>query len=145
MAVSLNDERVQNASPTKLRVIKTHLAARYVPYCENSRYLIVVRDPKEILVSSYHFTAGVAGPLMPKPDVWFALFLTRTFPLSFGSTWAEHTAGYWALRHRPNVLVLRFRTRSATCRRGAAGGRRAGCAVDERRDERGGRTSTFST
>ena len=108
MAVSLNDERVQNASPTKLRVIKTHLAARYVPYDEHSRYLIVVRDPKEVLVSSYHFTDGVAGPLMPKPDVWLELFLTRRFPLSFGSTWAEHTAGYWALRHRPNVLVLLF-------------------------------------
>ncbi len=107
MAVPLDDERVRNASPTHLRVIKTHLAARYVPYHESARYLVVVRDPKEILVSSYHFAAGAAGPLMPTFDVWFELFLTR-FPLGFGSTWAEHTAGYWAQRHRPNVLVLMF-------------------------------------
>jgi len=108
MAVSLEDKRVQEASPTKLRVIKTHLAARYVPYNEKARYLVVIRDPKEILVSSYHFAGGAAGPLMPKPDVWFELFLTNRFPLNFGSTWAEHTAGYWAQRHRPNVRVLLF-------------------------------------
>jgi hypothetical protein len=108
MAVSLDDNRVQNASPTHLRVIKTHLSARYVPYNRSARYLVVVRDPKEILVSSYYFAGGAAGPLMPNPDVWFQLFLTRRFPLNFGSTWAEHTAGYWALRHEPNVLLLPF-------------------------------------
>jgi hypothetical protein len=108
MAVSIDDRRVQDASPTHLRIVKTHLAARYVPYDERARYLVVVRDPKEILVSSYHFTRGVAGPLMPAPDVWLELFLTKRFPLNFGSTWAEHTAGYWAIKDRPNVLVLLF-------------------------------------
>jgi hypothetical protein len=109
ISVSLSDTRVQAASPTHLRVIKTHLAARHVPWSDAARYLVVVRDPKEILVSSYHFAAGAAGPLMPKLEVWFELFLTPEFPLSFGSTWAEHTAGYWALRDKPNVLVLLFR------------------------------------
>jgi len=108
ISVPLEDTRVRDASPTKLRVIKTHLAARYVPYDDSARYLVVLRDPKEIFVSSYHFVAGVAGPLMPKPDAWFELFLTKRFPLNFGSTWAEHTAGYWAMRHRPNVRVLLF-------------------------------------
>ncbi len=108
MAIPLTDRRVQEASPTKLHVIKTHLAAHYVPFSDQAHYLVVIRDPKEILVSSYHFARGVAGPLMPKPDVWFELFLTKRFPLNFGSTWAEHTAGYWALRQKPNVLVLLF-------------------------------------
>jgi hypothetical protein len=109
ISVSLSDERVQQASPTGLRVIKTHLSARYVPYSEKARYLIVVRDPKEIFVSSYFFAGGAAGPIMPKPDVWFELFLTDKFPFNFGNTWAEHTASYWALRDRPNVLILLFR------------------------------------
>ena len=108
MAVSLDDRRVQKASPTSLRIIKTHLPVRYVPYRESARYLVVVRDPKEIFVSSYHFARGAAGPLMPRPEVWFDLFLTKRFPLNFGGTWAEHTAGYWALRHKPNVRVLLF-------------------------------------
>jgi Sulfotransferase domain len=109
MVIPLSDRRVQEASPTHLRIIKTHLSAHHVPYSEEARYLIVVRDPKEILVSSYHFAGGAAGPLMPKPDVWFELFLTERFPLNFGNTWAEHTASYWALREKPNVLVLLFR------------------------------------
>jgi hypothetical protein len=108
MSVPLDDRRVQEASPTNLRVIKTHLSAHNVPYSEQARYLVVVRDPKEIFVSSYHFARGAAGPLMPTPHVWFELFLKPNFPLNFGNTWAEHTASYWALRHKPNVLVLAF-------------------------------------
>jgi Sulfotransferase domain len=108
MAVSLDDRRVQEASPTKLRVIKTHLSAYNVPLSDQARYLVVVRDPKEIFVSSYHFASGAAGPLMPTSDVWLELFLTPKFPLNFGSTWAEHTASYWALKDKPNVLVLSF-------------------------------------
>jgi hypothetical protein len=109
IAISIDDERVQKASPTGLRVVKTHLAADFVPYSEAARYLVVVRDPKEIFVSSYFFAAGAAGPIMPSPAVWFELFLTDKFPLNFGRTWAEHTAGYWALKDKPNVLVLSFR------------------------------------
>jgi hypothetical protein len=109
VAVDLGDERVQQASPTQLRVIKTHLSARHVPYSDEARYLIVVRDPKEVFVSSYHFAAGAAGPLMPQASVWYELFLADKFPLDFGNTWAEHTASYWALKEKPNVLVLSFR------------------------------------
>jgi len=108
LSIPLDDYCVRDASPTKLRVIKTHLAARFVPYDEQARYLVVVRDPREIFVSSYHFAAGVAGPLMPTLETWLELFLTQDFPFNFGSTWAEHAAGYWALRDKPNVLVLFF-------------------------------------
>jgi len=108
ISISIDDQRVQQASPTGLRVIKTHLAADFVPYSEDARYLIVVRDPKEVFVSSYFFAAGAAGPIMPSPAVWFDLFLTEKFPLNFGKTWAEHTAGYWALKDKPNVLLLSF-------------------------------------
>jgi hypothetical protein len=109
VAVDIGDERVQQASPTHLRVIKTHLSARNVPYSEEARYLIVIRDPKEIFVSSYHFAAGAAGPIMPQVGVWYELFLADKFPIDFGNTWAEHTASYWALKDKPNVLVLSFR------------------------------------
>lgn len=108
ISISIDDERVQKASPTGLRIIKTHLAADFVPYSKEARYLIVVRDPKEVFVSSYFFAAGAAGPIMPRPAVWFELFLTEKFPLNFGKTWAEHTAGYWALKNEPNVLLLSF-------------------------------------
>jgi hypothetical protein len=105
-SVSLESTLVQNASPAHKRVIKTHLAANHVPYSEAAHYLTVVRDPKEVFVSSYHFCLGTYGPFMPDVDTWFELFLTEKFPMSSGSSWAEHTASYWALKDKPNVLIL---------------------------------------
>ena len=109
MSPRLDDTNVWRASPTGLRVVKTHLAARFVPYSEKAHYAVVIRDPKDVFVSSYFFAGGAAGPMMPTPDVWFELFISGRFPLDFGSSWAEHTAGYWAMRDRPNVLVQLFR------------------------------------
>jgi aryl sulfotransferase len=109
MSIDLENPVVQRLSPTGLRVIKTHLKAEHVPFSRNAKYLVVIRDPKEVFVSSYYFIRGVAGPLMPTPEVWLELFLDNCFPLNFDSNWAEHTAGYWALRHEPNVLILPFR------------------------------------
>ncbi len=108
-SIPLKSDLVQSLSPERKRVIKTHLAASYVPYSESAHYLTVIRDPKEVFVSSYHFARGSYGPLTPSLDDWFDLFLTRDFPMSFGSTWAEHTASYWALRNKPNVKLFSFR------------------------------------
>jgi hypothetical protein len=107
-SVPLESTLIQKASPEHKRVIKTHLAAKYVPYSEAAQYLTVVRDPKEVFVSSYHFCLGTYGPLMPDFDAWFDLFLSEKFPMSSGGSWAEHTASFWALRDKPNVLVLFF-------------------------------------
>jgi hypothetical protein len=79
-------------SPTGLRVIKTHLGEAYVPRSNAARYVVVLRDPKEVLVSSYHFLApllGVADTLDPAD--WLDLFLTSR-----------------GLRDTPEVLVLFF-------------------------------------
>lgn len=107
-SIALESDLVQKTSPEHKRVIKTHLAAQWVPYNATAHYVVVIRDPKEVFVSSYHFACGSYGPLMPSLDAWFDLFFTRNFPLGCGSTWAEHTAGYWALRNKPNVAVIFF-------------------------------------
>jgi hypothetical protein len=44
---------------------------------------------------------------MPSVDTFFKLFCSDDF--MFGS-WAKSAAGYWAQRHRPNVLVLSFKS-----------------------------------
>jgi hypothetical protein len=44
---------------------------------------------------------------MPKVETWYRLFLSKNFMM--GGSWAENAAGYWAQRHRPNVLVLSFK------------------------------------
>ena len=106
--VPLDDSRVQQASPTKLRVIKTHLTVDNVPCNDQARYITVIRDPKDAFVSSYYFQAGIFGPLMPAVEDWLESFFSEYFPIGFGATWAQHTAGWWALRDKPNVLVVSF-------------------------------------
>ncbi|MCB9755730.1 MAG: sulfotransferase domain-containing protein [Myxococcales bacterium] len=103
--VDLEDPGPQRAAPTGMRVIKSHLPAGEVPYDPKARYVTIIRDPKEVLVSSYYFLLGQLGVLdrlSPQEYVEYSLQLDR-----LPSHWASHTASYWAWRARPNVY-LRF-------------------------------------
>jgi len=101
------DPHDANLSPTGLRVIKTHLAADHVPYSTESTYLTVLRDPKEVLVSSYYFLGGLLGMLSHVTiDDWFDLFARSD---AMAGRWARHTASFWAWRDRSNALVLGYR------------------------------------
>jgi hypothetical protein len=108
-AIPMDDPSVWMASPEHRRVIKTHFDWQLIPYSEEARYIAVIRDPKDIFVSSYFFfvKAGFLRAVMPSADLWYRLFLSDRFPL--GGSWAANTAGYWAQRHRPNVLILSFK------------------------------------
>jgi len=104
--IPLRDESVWRAAPTGLRVIKTHLESQYVPYSPAAKYIIIARDPKDVFISSYYFSAALLAPgTMVPVDEWLAAFLSDKF--QYGS-WAEQLAGYWAWRTRPNVLILNF-------------------------------------
>jgi hypothetical protein len=110
-AVPPTDDWARRASPTGLRVLKTHLALGVVPYTQDARYICVVRDPKDVFVSSYHFTKANAGAqLMPPPAEWLNVYLSPDTP--FGS-WAAHLASYWSARSRTNVLFLTYERMSA--------------------------------
>lgn len=104
--VALSDPAPREASPTGLRVIKTHLEPAYVPYDERATYLTVIRDPKEVLVSSYYFLGGIFGVLSHVTIAdWLDLFMQ---PGGLAEGWAAHTAGFWEWRTRPNVLVIGY-------------------------------------
>ncbi|MEO8393436.1 MAG: sulfotransferase domain-containing protein [Chloroflexota bacterium] len=95
-------------SPTGLRVIKTHLPAKSVPVNDAAKYITVIRDPKEVLVSLYHFAPqafAFMGIQPGTPEYWVEKFLKGQIP---GGWWAEHMAGWWALRDKPNVYVIPF-------------------------------------
>jgi hypothetical protein len=105
-AVPLDDDEPQRVAPTGLRVIKTHLALGRVQYSAAARYICVVRDPKDVFVSSYHFTRSMAmGRLMPSVAAWLDTYLSPDTALG---SWAEHVASYWRVRDRPNVLFLTY-------------------------------------
>jgi hypothetical protein len=108
-AIPLEDPSVWMASPEQKRVIKTHFNWELLPYSEDARYIMVIRDPKDVFVSNYFFLKATAlGPAMPSAGTWFKLYLSENFPL--GGSWAVNAAGYWAQRHRPNVLILSFKS-----------------------------------
>jgi hypothetical protein len=105
-AVPLDDDAPRLAAPTGLKVIKTHLALGAVPYSPLARYVCVVRDPKDVFVSSYHFSRKTfLGPLMPRVTDWLDAYLSPSTPIG---SWAEHVASYWAVRDKPNVLFLTY-------------------------------------
>jgi hypothetical protein len=104
--VPLDDPTPLAQARTHKRVIKTHLALDVVPQHADARYLSVIRDPKEVFVSSYHFVRDIAlGPLMPSVETWLKCFLSPDF--MFGP-WAECVHSYWSQRERENLLVLFF-------------------------------------
>jgi hypothetical protein len=107
-AIPLEVPSVWMASPEHKRVIKTHLDWELIPYTREARYIAVIRDPKDVFVSNYHFVKGFAGPLMPPLETWYRVYLAGNCPL--GGSWAANAAGFWAQRHRPNVLVMSFKS-----------------------------------
>ncbi len=96
-----------------LQIVKTHLRQDQVPWSSEGRYVVVLRDPRDAVVSGYHFTRGVldamfAGPLTP--EQWLDAFLHSEFLMG---SWAAHVAGWWAVRDAPNVLLVTFREMKA--------------------------------
>ena len=106
-SIALTDQSIAERSPTGLRVIKTHLEAEFVPYSPAAKYIVVLRDPKEVFVSGYYFGHEIIEPAGMRFTVeqWLDLFCSDG--CIFGS-WAAHTAGWWAKRDLDNVLLLNY-------------------------------------
>jgi hypothetical protein len=108
-AIPLTQATDWQAAPERKRVIKTHFNWDLIPYSPEARYIAIIRDPKDVFVSSYFFLKdGVYGSAMPRLETWYRLYLSKNFMM--GGSWAVNAAGYWAQRHRSNVLVLSFKS-----------------------------------
>jgi hypothetical protein len=89
----------QGAQP---RAFKSHLSWELVP--KGARYIYVVRDPKDVVVSMYHF---MEGWWFEPESISLAVFAREQFlhvkrPTSY---WA-HVRSWWPHRPDPNVLFL---------------------------------------
>ncbi|XP_068103273.1 uncharacterized protein [Hyperolius riggenbachi] len=87
------------------RIIKTHLPISLLPKSlleKNVKVIYVARNPKDVVVSYYHFDK--MNQLHPDPGTW-ADYLERFMQgnAGFGSWWT-HVREWWDLRHQPNVL-----------------------------------------
>jgi len=84
------------------RAFKSHLSWELVP--KGARYIYVIRDPKDVVVSMYHF---MAGWWFETAAISLATFAREQFlhPKSPNAYWA-HIRSWWPHRHDPNVLFL---------------------------------------
>jgi len=106
LAVSLSAGYPRAQSKTGFRVIKTHSEAPTVPYDEQAKYICVVRDPKDVFVSSYFYVRSIIlGNLMPSVSTWLDIFLSDS---AMHGEWANFLQGYWQWRNHSNVLFLTF-------------------------------------
>ena len=106
--IALDDMSVAETSPTGLRVIKSHLEAEFVPYTSEARYISVLRDPKDMLVSMVLFENGfnetLFGDAVPV-DAFVNSFQSGTFMYQ---PWPEFIDSWWKLGDRENVLVVTY-------------------------------------
>lgn len=94
-------EAPQAAEP---RAFKTHLTWQEIP--KGGRYVCMVRNPKDVLVSMYHFHEGWRF----EPGSISMEEYARSFFLApeRGRRYWRHTASWWEQRARDEVLLLSY-------------------------------------
>lgn len=102
-------EAPQAADP---RAFKTHLAWNEVP--KGARYIYALRDPKDVLVSVYHFHEGwrFEPGTIPIEDFAKEFFMPR----ETGRRYWRHVASWWQQRHRSEVLMFCYEDMQADLR-----------------------------
>jgi aryl sulfotransferase len=103
------------------RAFKTHSPPPAVPYHapgsgKDVKYVVVVRNPDEALVSLHPFIEAHSDALfdlwkipreaLVKPD--FTTFFAEVANPGFVGMIFEFVASWWPLRHEPNVLFMHF-------------------------------------
>jgi len=108
--MGIDPEAPRKAQP---RAFKSHLSWDRIP--KGGRYICVVRDPRDALVSMYRFFEGwYFEPGSISIDAFAAgEYLARTAPRSY---W-HHLASWWPQRVRPDVLLLCFEDMKADLQR----------------------------
>ncbi len=106
--IELDDMSIADTSPTGLHIIKSHLESEYVPYSSEAKYISVLRDPKDMLVSSIFFENEFNRLLFDDTvpvDAWVEAFQTDRF---IYQPWPVFIDSWWRLRERENVLILTY-------------------------------------
>lgn len=96
-------------SSADVRMIKTHLPYSLLPESvrtENPKIIYIMRNPKDVCVSLFHFTrlikeTGYEGSF----NDFFKSFLKGH--VSYGPIW-KHYLEWWEHRNDPNVLVVTY-------------------------------------
>ena len=116
-------ERFRAMATSRRRVFKTHAAPPLIPYVEpgpnvpDVKYVVVVRNPEESIVSLKPFIEGHSQAFFdhwkfPKGDMtrptFTAFYRDVLVNMPMGDMFFGFLANWWPLRHRPNVRVFHF-------------------------------------
>ncbi len=99
--LALDLEAPQVAAP---RAFKSHLGWRQVP--KGGRYIVSLRDPKDVVVSLFRFKEGWFFEPGSIPIETFAR--REFFRRGEGRDYWEHLRSWWEHRHDPDVLLLSY-------------------------------------
>ncbi|PCI27448.1 MAG: sulfotransferase [SAR324 cluster bacterium] len=96
--VGINLDKPQPALP---RLFKSHMFWEQIP--KGGKYIYVIRDPKDTLVSKYHFEEGW---WFEKGSISIEEYAKDSF-IPDNAYWL-HLLSWWQQLHNPNVLILCF-------------------------------------
>lgn len=123
--LGIDVEQPQKGQP---RAFKSHLSWELIP--KGARYIYVIRDPRDVVVSMYHFLEGwfFETGSIPLPVIAREWFMKAREP---GRYWS-HVASWWPHRNDSEVLFLCYENMTqdlpGTVRRIA---QFIGCALDD--------------
>ncbi len=127
----LTELAAQLDAQTHRRVLKSHLPLDAIPYFPGTRYIVVVRDARDVFMSLWNHYANLTdavfahmndpavliGPPAPRAPAdihefwdgwinrgWFD-WESEGYPHSGN---LNHTRSWWAFRHLPNILFVHF-------------------------------------
>lgn len=94
----------------KPRLIKTHLNAKFFKrQLEGShtspKFVVVIRNPKDVLVSYFHFHQKFKNPFHGTWDQFFQLAQNKQ--LAYGDYY-EHVLSWAQYQNHPNVLLVKY-------------------------------------
>ncbi|XP_011856323.1 PREDICTED: sulfotransferase 1C3-like [Mandrillus leucophaeus] len=89
------------------RLIKTHLPSHLIPpsiWKENCKIVYVARNPKDCLVSYYHFHRMAS--YLPDPQNLEEFYEKFVLGKVFYGSWFDHVKGWWAAKDTHRILYL---------------------------------------
>lgn len=116
LTVAPSPDKVQFATPGyKLveafpnpRLIPTHVMEPLAPpqwATKKPKIIYFARNPKDLLVSFYHFAKDTVDPEFSTWEGFMKLFLSDEIP---NGSWFDHVLRYWKHKDEPNFLFLKY-------------------------------------
>uniref|UniRef100_UPI00358EA902 sulfotransferase 1C2-like isoform X1 n=1 Tax=Myxine glutinosa TaxID=7769 RepID=UPI00358EA902 len=89
------------------RVINIHSPISHISKSileKKCKVICVLRNPKDVVVSYYHF--HTFSNIAPNPGTWSEFLQNFMIGKVAFSSWFDHVKGWWSLRKQPNIFFL---------------------------------------